>query len=341
MRAPLFLARRAASTASESDSLFAALPAVMTPAVGAALVRRGFAVVDGALPPGGAATVRRELAALQAASLLQLNTTRLVAGAGAGGQTHLPKAGVWEAEPSAARGAAAAAAAAPSLADAAVDTTLSAMLGVVAPAIGDVAGPAFLKAQLNTGAGACFPIHFDTDEAVDGRRVTAIFYGGGGDGGVLRLWPTLDPAAPVDVAPLPGRAVLFSAARMPHRVLPASAPGRACFSVWLSARRPPPPPRPLASIIASLLAARAPPAVARATLLAEPDGRRALAAVRLGEAWRRSLLEAHPPGPALEAALAARDADTAAMEAAVASVGVDAREAGLGEGEGDPRPAWF
>ena len=57
------------------------LPAVMTPAVGAALVRRGFAVVDGALPPGGAATVRRELEALQAASLLQLNTTRLVAGA--------------------------------------------------------------------------------------------------------------------------------------------------------------------------------------------------------------------------------------------------------------------
>lgn len=346
---PPHSARRhlASAAAFTAASLFDALPAALTPAVGAALVHRGYAVVDGALPPGGAATVRGEVEALRAGGLLRLNSTRLVAGAGAGATAHLTKAGVWEAEPRAgAQGdaAAATAAAAPALAAAAGDGGLATMLSIAAPSL-DVGGPSFLKAQLNAGAGACFPIHLDTDEAVDGRRVTAIFYAGGGDGagraGALRLWPTLDADAPVDVAPLAGRAVLFSAARMPHRVLPTTTPGRTCFTVWLSSRRPRPPPPPLASIIASLLAARATPADARRTLLAEPDGRRALAAVRLSTEWRASLVESHQPGPALDAALAARAADTAAVEAAVARVGVDAREAGLGEAEGDPAAVWF
>lgn len=33
-----------------------------------------------------------------------------------------------------------------------------------------------IKLQYNAGQGGCFPIHFDTDAALDGRRVTSIFY---------------------------------------------------------------------------------------------------------------------------------------------------------------------
>ena len=327
--------------------LFSSLPSCLTTAVGSALTSRGFAIVDNALPPGGAAAVRGELAALHAASLLILNSTHLVAG---GTRTLLPKHGVWEAEP---RAGGAAAAVAPSLAAAAHDVTLATMVSVAAPSL-DVAGPSFLKAQLNLGSGGCFPIHFDSDEAVDGRRVTANIYAGGGDDeaesgenasspppGALRLWPTLDPHASIDIVPHAGRLVLFAATRLPHRVLPTRAAGRTCFSVWLSAGRPRRPPPPLAAIVADLTAARASPATARHRLLAEPDGRRALAAVRLAALWDESLVEAHPPGPALDAARAARAADVAAVEGACARVGVDPHEAGLGEAAGDPRGAWF
>lgn len=62
-------------------------------------------------------------------------------------------------------------------------------------------------------------MHFDSDEALDGRRVTAIMYLNPAwephHGGQLRLYPF--PAPPVDVEPLHDRLVLFSAARMLHR----------------------------------------------------------------------------------------------------------------------------
>jgi hypothetical protein len=33
-----------------------------------------------------------------------------------------------------------------------------------------------IKLQVNSGEGGCFPCHFDSDEQVDGRKVTAIIY---------------------------------------------------------------------------------------------------------------------------------------------------------------------
>ena len=33
-----------------------------------------------------------------------------------------------------------------------------------------------IKLQYNAGGGGCFPMHYDSDEQLDGRRVTAIFY---------------------------------------------------------------------------------------------------------------------------------------------------------------------
>ena len=54
------------------------------------------------------------------------------------------------------------------------------------------------------GSGGCFPIHFDSDEAVDARRLTAILYLSDPAwepewGGQLRLYP-LD-SEPVDILP--------------------------------------------------------------------------------------------------------------------------------------------
>lgn len=62
-------------------------------------------------------------------------------------------------------------------------------------------------------------MHFDSDEAVDGRRLSAIFYLNPdwqpGDGGALRLFPFGAP--PVDIAPTHDRLVLFASTRMLHR----------------------------------------------------------------------------------------------------------------------------
>lgn len=76
-----------------------------------------------------------------------------------------------------------------------------------------------IKLQINEGAGGCFPIHNDTADGLDERRLTAIWYLNPdwkqGDGGELRLYPW--PRETVDVAPINDRLVLFSSARLHHR----------------------------------------------------------------------------------------------------------------------------
>ena len=93
-----------------------------------------------------------------------------------------------------------------------------------------------IKLQVNEGQGGCFPCHFDSDEALDGRKVTAIFYLNPswkpGEGGELRLYPW--PSPPLDIAPIADRLVLFSSTRMWHRVLPSGMRDRACFTIWMS-----------------------------------------------------------------------------------------------------------
>lgn len=72
---------------------------------------------------------------------------------------------------------------------------------------------------LCTGDGSCFPLHYDSDESVDSRRITAIIYLNPdwqkGDGGELQLYPW--PHAPVTVEPLNNRLLLFPTCRMLHR----------------------------------------------------------------------------------------------------------------------------
>jgi Rps23 Pro-64 3,4-dihydroxylase Tpa1-like proline 4-hydroxylase len=120
-----------------------------------------------------------------------------------------------------------------------------------------------LKVQLNGGDGACFPLHFDSDRAVDGRILTAIFYLNPGwvpsDGGQLRLLPF--PGSAVDIEPLFDRLVIFSSQDVLHRVLPAASL-RMCLTLWFCERLFPPPlishskgtPHPLPSVLGPFFA---------------------------------------------------------------------------------------
>ena len=82
--------------------------------------------------------------------------------------------------------------------------------------------PSLMCTILCTGDGSCFPLHYDSDESVDSRRVTAILYLNpdwqDGDGGELKLYPW--PHKPVAVKPLHNRLLLFSTCRMLHRSAP-------------------------------------------------------------------------------------------------------------------------
>lgn len=123
------------------------------------------------------------------------------------------------------------------------ELSLDAAVRGLAPALGVVEACGALEAGLSVGLpgvrimgkaiklqrsrdGGCFPIHFDTDRAIDGRLVTAIVYLNDawqpGDGGELRLYPF--PRAPVTVEPISGRMVLFASRTVPHRYVSSSCP---------------------------------------------------------------------------------------------------------------------
>ena len=214
--------RRAASTAAASTApppplAWAALmQAAVTPALGAALAARGWAVADGALPPALTAALRGEVDALRAApGLTRPNRTHLVR-PGGGAPTLLEKPRIVEAEITR---DAAARAAAPLLAQARAggaagrrgpppggcaaawragrllhkprapsprptharahanaqidaDTTLAVLLSLFLPSLR--LGGHGIKAQFNDGCaagGGAFPIHTDSEEGLDARRV--------------------------------------------------------------------------------------------------------------------------------------------------------------------------
>ena len=200
------------------------MQALITPAVCAALRGQGYAVVDGGLGDVNALRVRDEVLALR--PHMHENCTHLVKG---GATQLLPKQFILEAELQLAETQARA----PLCARLQQDAALRTMLNLLLPGLR--LERQAVKLQVNGGGGGCFPLHFDTAQGVDGRRVTAILYLNPGwapaHGGQLRLYPF--PAAHVDVAPLLDRLVLFSSQRMLHRVLPSGAP-RCCATTWLS-----------------------------------------------------------------------------------------------------------
>ena len=331
----------------------------------ATLARRGWLVLDGALPlPDGPAQLAASVRA--AAPFLTPNASIFVDPA-TGEHARLAKVGVDEAEPGVGANPALDAAC-PALVGLREEAaSLGSLVSALAPAgsaLASLGGAGAVKAQIacgqrtgddgDGGSGASTPLrggfalHADADEALDGRRLTLTLYPaalppGAGGGGELLLYPSLDPdAPPVAIPPAPGRAVLFSACRLPHAVA-ASAGERLCVSVWLGVRGrglpPPPPPTPVAAVLRGLVGVR--PDVVRRTVLAEPDARRALARARLGRVWEATMAAAHAPGPALETALDRGRAERAALGRAFEAVGLDWRAAGLGEAAGDPAPEWF
>jgi hypothetical protein len=302
--------------------------------------------------------------------------------------TLLEKRGIWETDswgdPLVSRAAPSLSSAAGGLGGGA--KSLAALLSVLCPERFSLSGPAILKAQLNDGIerggreggegggqgedkrGAppsspspspyssssspsfpCFPLHFDSDESVDGRRVTAIFYVSekkkserDNAGGELLLWPDIfdspshsqaSPLLPLAIAPEEGRLVLFSACRMPHAVAP-SRRRRHCFTVWLSEGEEEMRKRRTRAGATTTATKQGVPDDARERVLSSAAGRRAVARVLLAPAWRRSLVAAHPPGPALDAALEEHDRDVRKLAEALRAAGaVEEEEEVVGGGE--------
>ena len=164
-------------------------------------------------------------------------------------------------------------------------------------------------------------------------------------GGELLLWPNIfsptqqqgsgSHLLPLAIPPEEGRLVLFSACRMPHAVAP-SRRRRHCFTVWLSEGEEERRRRERAGEGGGEkrddgIDAR------RERVLSSAAGRRAVARVLLSAPWRRSLVAAHPPGPALDAALETHDGDTRKLAQALKEARVVEEVVGGGEEEG---PRW-
>jgi hypothetical protein len=195
------------------------------------------------------------------------------------------------------------------------------------------------KVQVNGGDGACFPIHFDADPEIrDGphgsqRCVTAILYLNDESwdcsqaGGALRLFPF--PFAPIDFAPVSNRLVLFSSSEMAHRVLRSRLP-RYCLTFWLyrtcdddtsgdktnDGGSDTGGNRPHQSIdqirLATLqtlltdspeLASWPERELAALSLMMTSKWRRHFTRLVLAESWAGSILESHPDGPEVRAAV--------------------------------------
>jgi hypothetical protein len=291
-----------------------------------ALRRDGYAVLDGVFGASLADELRQEVLALRHGGHMTLNATHLVSPAAAapgGGRATLllEKRGIHEAEAHALTGAAAQAA--PRLVALSKERTLLTLLTVYLGASrAEALHSQVLKAQVNDGGAACFPLHFDSDATLDARKFTALVYLNPdwqpAHGGELVLYPL--PRSRVVVQPRHDRMVLFAADTMLHRVLPSAAE-RVCFTLWLFARD--------AGSAAARSAAGAPgvaagPQSAAGTppkgapaspeVLLHPSLAKFTAKAALSDEWRRSMLEAHPASAARDAALATFAAEVAQIE---------------------------
>ena len=239
----------------EAAAAAAAAERVAVGDVATSLVKHGFAVVDGALdgvlgetrddaPSADLETMtlaerlRDELLRLASSpGVMRPNATVLVRPDGT--RARLEKGHIFEAEMHAL--SASEALAAPALRAVAEDRSLLTLLNVMLPSVAQTQlHHQVVKLQRNAGFGGCFPLHFDSDARVDGRRVTVLTYLNpdwrDGDGGELILYP-FPLRAPVKIEPKMGRVVLFSAANMLHSVEPSVGPrDRLCFTQWFFAR---------------------------------------------------------------------------------------------------------
>ena len=324
----------------EAAAVAAAAERVAVGDVATSLVKHGFAVVDGALDGVLGETredaqsadretttlaerLRDELLRLASSpGVMRPNATVLVRPDGT--RARLEKGHIFEAEMHAL--SASEALAAPALRAVAEDRSLLTLLNVMLPSVAQTQlHHQVVKLQRNAGFGGCFPLHFDSDARVDGRRVTVLTYLNpdwrDGDGGELILYP-FPLRTPVKIEPKMGRVVLFSAANMLHSVEPSVGPrDRLCFTQWFFARNGD--------------ASRASPAVgtetetetavnddddawAQARALCRPELRRHLAKAVFAETWEASIRNAHPPSAARADALETHAREAATIARALA-----------------------
>jgi hypothetical protein len=322
----------------EAAAVAAAAERVAVGDVATSLVKHGFAVVDGALDGvlgetrDDAQSADRETTTL--AERLRDELLRLASSPGVmrpnatvlvrpdGTRARLEKGHIFEAEMHAL--SASEALAAPALRAVAEDRSLLTLLNVMLPSVAQTQlHHQVVKLQRNAGFGGCFPLHFDSDARVDGRRVTVLTYLNpdwrDGDGGELILYP-FPLRAPVKIEPKMGRVVLFSAANMLHSVEPSVGPrDRLCFTQWFFARNGD--------------ASRASPSVtkcaetavnddddawAQARALCRPELRRHLAKAVFAETWEASIRNAHPPSAARADALETHAREAATIARALA-----------------------
>ncbi|KAG2445831.1 hypothetical protein HXX76_000435 [Chlamydomonas incerta] len=279
------LAQHLRGLANVAPDVTTAFERVITPEVAEHLGEKGYAVVDGVFGADVARRLRAEVVGLYRAGHMHKNCTHLVKD---NATSLVEKSHIHEAELTLDSGVQAAA---PLCSALNADRTLATMLSLFLPQL--TLDSQAIKLQYNEGGGGCFPIHYDSDEQLDGRRVTAIFYLNPdwkeADGGQLRLYPF--PAAPLDIAPREDRLVLFASTRMAHRVLPATAP-RCCFTIWLSQSRRRAFVRQAPSL-AALEPASPDDVAAAARFLMHPAVRQHVSKLAYAEEWARSLEESH------------------------------------------------
>ncbi|BDA50077.1 probable Egl nine homolog 3 [Coccomyxa sp. Obi] len=273
---------------------------------------KGYVVIESALDSDTCATLREEIRALHRSRDLTLNSTHLIK---AGERTLVQKEGIYEAEVA----DQAIQRAAPAILAFQEDRTLLTMLSVFLPEIR--LQSQLIKLQYNAGDGGCFPLHYDSDETVDARRVTAILYLNSewrpSHGGELQLFPW--PCPPVTIQPLYNRMVIFHATRMLHRVLPSFAE-RFCLTVWMSVLKHNSPPPP------SLLIKKGSPPGSHAELIARPEVMRSLAKVHYKDTWVQSLKDSHPESKARDAMIAEFWNDIHVLEKKLTELGIDTRD---------------
>ena len=232
------------------------------PDVARSLRRRGFVVIDDALDLVTCNALCTDIEQLHEQGLLAPNESHhvVVRAGGSHETTRIIKQGIWEVEGSV--GVRSAPSGTATMlravgADPALLPALTAALGSAGGVPPLLFTTQSLKAQLNEGSGGCFPLHVDSDAAVDARLATVLLYpgiaptdgcrdgtdahsgtpsrgSGSSSDGALHLAPF--PFPPIDVPLRRGRAVVFSAQRMLHGTRPAQS-RRYCVTLWLSGRR--------------------------------------------------------------------------------------------------------
>ncbi|KAA8492740.1 hypothetical protein FVE85_9012 [Porphyridium purpureum] len=167
-------------------------------------------------------------------------------------------------------------------------SSLMAMMSVLEPRM--TLTRATYKLQMSP-AGQCgsFPMHTDSDEMVDERRITALFYPNARDrpwvqedGGQLRIYDW--PHGAVDVPPSNGTLVLFASTSMVHRVLPVQRE-RFCVTLWLSGKVKPASAGPAPKLVSEEAAMR--------QRLLDRKIRKHVIRLLYRDEWEQSLLEAH------------------------------------------------